>query len=265
MARETAGPWVRRGVIDCLLPFTIPTPGGAPMKPFLFLHLAGGSLALVAGYAALFAPKGGRLHRRAGTLFVYAMIAMGIGAVAVGLARGKSSWLGGPLVIYLVVTSLLAVRRTQAPSRARDSALMALALALGLASAAGALRVFLGPPGPLGLTPGFAGTVNALVLLLCAAGDFRVLRSGPPTGARRLARHLWRMCYAMFTATGSFFLGQAKVLPEALRITPVLLMLAFLPLPALFYWLWRVRGRRPTMVTRVPLPAAPQPVAVRQG
>ncbi|HEX8830902.1 MAG TPA: hypothetical protein VF705_07045, partial [Longimicrobium sp.] len=136
------------------------------MKPFLFVHLAGGSLALVAGYAALFAPKGGRLHRRAGTLFVYTMIAMGIGAVVVGLARGKSAWLGGPLVIYLVVTAMLAVRPTQAPSRTRDIALMVLALALGLTSLAGALRVFLGPPGPLGMAPGFAGMMNALVLLL---------------------------------------------------------------------------------------------------
>lgn len=235
------------------------------MKPFLFLHIAGGSLALLSGYAALFARKGGGLHRRAGMLFVYAMIAMGIGAMFVGLSRGKSSWLGGPLVIYLVVTSMLAVRRTQAPSRTRDIALMAVALALGLVSIAGAARVFLGPRGPLGLAPGFAGIVNALVLLLCAAGDFRVLRSGPPTGARRLARHLWRMCYALFTVTGSFFLGQAQVIPEPLRITPVLLVLAFFPLPALFYWLWRVRRRPHKMVARVPFPAAPHPVAAQPG
>ncbi|HET7228787.1 MAG TPA: hypothetical protein VFJ16_02160 [Longimicrobium sp.] len=233
------------------------------MKPFLFLHLAGGSVSLVAGYAALFAPKGGRFHRLAGMLFVYAMIALGIGAVFVGLARGKSAWLGGPLVIYLVVTSMLAVRRTPAPSRSRDTALMALALVLGLVSLAGALRVFMDPRGPMGMAPGFAGMVNALVLLLCAAGDFRVLRSGPPTGTRRLARHLWRMCYALFTATGSFFLGQAKVLPEPLRITPVLLVLAFLPLPAMFYWLWRVRRRPHRVVARGPLPALPQPAAVR--
>ena len=119
-------------------------------------------------------------------------------------------------------------------------------------SIAGAIRVFVGPRGPLGVAPGVAGLVNALVLLLCAAGDLRVLRSGPPAGTRRLARHLWRMCYAMFTATGSFFLGQAKVIPEALRVTPVLLVLAFLPLPAMFYWLWRVRRRPRMVVTRAP-------------
>jgi hypothetical protein len=235
------------------------------MRSILFLHIAGGSLAVVGGYAALFAPKGGRLHRRAGMLFVYAMIAMGAGAMVVGLARGKSSWLGGPLVVYLAVTGMLAVRRTQTPARTRDIALMTAAVALGLASLVGAIRIFLGPRGPLGVAPGVAGLVNALVLLLCAAGDVRVLRSGPPTGTRRLARHLWRMCYAMFTATGSFFLGQAKVIPEPLRIRPLLYVLAFLPLPAMFYWVWRVRRRPPRTVTRVPAAASSQAVAVAAG
>ena len=69
----------------------------AVVKLFLILHIAGGSLAVLSGYAALFAPKGGGLHRRAGMLFVYAMIALGAGALVVGLARGKSTWLGGPI------------------------------------------------------------------------------------------------------------------------------------------------------------------------
>jgi hypothetical protein len=181
------------------------------------------------------------------------MIAMGAGAMVVGLARGKSTWLGGPIVFYLVVTGLLAVRRAEAPARARDVALMALAIVMGLAAVAGGVRVFVGPRGPLGVAPGVASLVNALVLLLGAAGDLRVLRAGPPTGTRRLARHLWRMCYAMFTATGSFFLGQAKVIPEPLRVRPLLLVLAFLPLPAMFYWMWRVRRRPRRTVARVDL------------
>ncbi|MDB4889387.1 MAG: hypothetical protein JWL61_1242 [Gemmatimonadetes bacterium] len=231
------------------------------LTPFLFLHIVGGSLALVGGYAALFAPKGGVLHRRAGMLFFYAMVAMGIGAMIVGLARGKSTWLGGPLVIYLVATGMITVSRTQRTSRTRDIALMMLALVIGLVSLAGGIQIVMDPRGPLGRAPGVASLVNALVLLLCAAGDVRVLRSGPRMGTQRLARHLWRMCYAMFVATGSFFLGQAKVIPEPLRITPLLTVLAFLPLPAMFYWLWRVRRRPHRMITRVPLTASSPKVA----
>ena len=231
------------------------------MQSILYFHIAGGSLAVVAGYAALFARKGGALHRKAGMLFVYGMIAMGIGAMFVGLDRGKSSWMGGPLVIYLVITALLTVRRAHAPSRAIYVPLMLAALAMGLASIVGGVSIILNPQNPLGRAPGVASLVNALVLLLCAAGDFRALRSGPPTGTKRVRKHLWRMCYAMFTATGSFFLGQAQVIPEPLRSWPALYALAFLPLGAMFYWLWRVRRRLPKMATQVPMPAPSQSIA----
>jgi len=232
----------------------------AVVKLFLILHIAGGSLAVLSGYAALFAPKGGWLHRRAGMLFVYAMIALGAGAMVVGLARGKSTWLGGPIVFYLVVTGMLTVRPMDTPSRNRDIALMLLGLVSGLASAffpISAIMTSGGAPTPPGTVPlkfiATAGLVNASVLLLAAAGDFRMLRSGPLKGSKRLRRHLWRMCFAMWTATGSFFLGQAQVIPKPLRIQPLLLLLAVLPLPVMFYYLWRVRKRGKKMLTRAPL------------
>ena len=64
-------------------------------------------------------------------------------------------------------------------------------------------------------------------------------------GARRLARHLWRMGFAMFIATASFFVGQPKVFPEplrgafALRAIPVVMFIA-----VTLYWLVRVRRKR---------------------
>ena len=233
------------------------------MTPILFIHIVGGSLAVIAGYAALFSPKGGWLHRRAGMVFVYAMIVMGAGAVVVGLSRGKSTWVGGPFVFYLVVTSMLTVRRGITPSRTRDVALMLLGLVMGIASVTGGIRGFMAPPG---LTEGgvpirsiaFMSLVNAFVLLLCVNGDIRVLRSGFPTGTRRLRRHLWRMCYAMFTATGSFFLGQPQAIPEPLRIKPLPMVLAFLPLPIMFYYLWRPRRRSKKIVAPLPTQAKPR-------
>lgn len=39
---------------------------------------------------------------------------------------------------------------------------------------------------------------------LGTAGDFRGLRSGPPTGGPRLARHLWRMSAALAIGSLSF-------------------------------------------------------------
>ena len=66
--------------------------------------------------------------------------------------------------------------------------------------------------------------------LSASEGDLRMIRAGGVQGAPRFARHLWRMCFALFIATGSFFLGQAKVIPKPIRVIPLLAILALLPL-----------------------------------
>lgn len=86
----------------------------------------------------------------------------------------------------------------------------------------------------------FLGTTS----LLAAIGDLRIIREGSLRGARRLARHLWRMCFGLFIATGSFFFGQAKFIPAPIRIGPLLSVLGVAPLVILLYWIWRVRLRR---------------------
>jgi hypothetical protein len=52
------------------------------------------------------------------------------------------------------------------------------------------------------------------------------------------------MCFGLFIATGSFFLGQMRFIPEPVRIVPLLLVLGFAPILFLIYWMWRVRVRR---------------------
>ena len=227
------------------------------VNAFLFVHILGGSLAIAAGYAALFARKGGPLHRRAGMLFVYAMLALGGGAAVVGLARGKPSWLGGPLVLYFLITATRTVRWGSQPNLLLDGGLLVVAVVLGLVSLSPAVGALGGPGARVEGAPAVASLVNAFLSFAAAAGDARVLRHGQLTGKRRLARHLWRMCFATFSATGSFFLGQARGIPEPLRVMPVLFVLAFLPLGFLFYWLWRVRSRRDPLPTlRAPLAAS---------
>jgi hypothetical protein len=61
-----------------------------------------------------------------------------------------------------------------------------------------------------------------VVGLSAGAGDLRAMRSRALRGAPRLARHLWRMCFALFIAVLSFFIGQADVFPKPIRIRPLL-------------------------------------------
>src|SRR6202045_455290 len=78
-------------------------------------------------------------------------------------------------------------------------------------------------------------------MLLAAAGDIHMLMRGGVFGAKRIARHLWRMCFGWFIATGSFFLGQQQVFPAWLRGSPALLVPAVLPLVLLIFWMIRIR------------------------
>lgn len=196
----------------------------------------------MAGFVALAAAKGATLHRKSGLLFVGAMVVMGLSAAGIAARTGvASSVTGGLMAAYLGVTALTTVRPPAAGSRWLDSGGMVLAFGVGLATlamglqtvAAGALARD-GVPVPMILLFG-------AVYLSAGVGDLRVIRSGSLRGARRIARHLWRMCFALFVASGSFFLGQADAIPEPLRIYPLLAVPAFLPLLALLYWLWRVR------------------------
>ena len=52
------------------------------------------------------------------------------------------------------------------------------------------------------------------------------------------------MCFALFIATGSFFLGPADEFPEPLRIAALLAIPVPTPLLAMLYWQWRVRTRQ---------------------
>jgi hypothetical protein len=212
-------------------------------KLMLVIHILGGGVAVLAGYMALFARKGGWLHRKAGLVFVAAMVLMGVGATYVGLARDLITWTGGITTIYLVTTALLTVRRKDASAPKLDAALMVIPLAFGLNALRGGIETWSLPGRQFQSVPAVAMFMSAVVLLLAFAGDARVLLRGPLTGHRRIARHLWRMCYAAFSATGSFFLVASRV-PEPIRWAPLRLVLAFLPVPLMFYWLWRVRRKK---------------------
>lgn len=123
-------------------------------------------------------------------------------------------------------------------------ALMILAFTFAVALLCAGVMEWLDPTVPVVGRPRVVPPViGGAVMLLAAIGDLRAIRVGGLRGSRRVARHLWRMCFGLFVATGSFFLGQMKFIPEPVRVVPLLLVLALAPLPFLVYWMWRVRVR----------------------
>lgn len=215
------------------------------MRMLLLPHIAAGGIGLVSGFGALYAAKGSTLHRKSGMVFVYAMLTMcAAGLVlSVGNEWAVVNMRAAIVTAYLVITALTTVRPPAGWSRRLDVGLMLVALIAGLTSLTYGIEA-LANGGRRNGVPAFPFFLFGVVGLLASAGDLRVIRSGALQGTARLARHLWRMSFALFIAAMSFFLGQAKVIPKPIRIIPLLALPVLAVLVTMLYWLWRVRFRR---------------------
>ena len=224
---------------------TLATSTGVPFLALAF-HVAMGTAALAAGYMAIAARKGGTWHRRSGAIFVYTIIAMGLTAVGIAVFEGKEDVAGGALAAYLVFTAWTTVKPLPGAGRGADIALMLLAFLFGVAGFAKAFTALDMPGNQIGGVPAGMMFFLSSIVLLAAIGDARMIRAGGIQGTRRLARHLWRMCFGLFIASGSFVaqLAGMKFMPEWMRSVPVIVVLAAAPLVVLLYWMWRVRLRQ---------------------
>ncbi|MDX2179493.1 MAG: DUF2306 domain-containing protein [Bryobacteraceae bacterium] len=218
------------------------------------VHVAAGGLAMVFGFTALFAKKGGTIHRRAGLSFVCSMLVMAATAAILGVRAGQTGNVFAALMtMYFVITAFATVRPESPWSRRLIAAAVPVALAVALADIAGGVEAFNSPRGALKGVPFQMFFFLASILILAAICDMKILRVGMPRGGARLARHLWRMCFALFIAAGSFFSIRERVeaiLPEplttgAMRALPIALILV-----STIYWLWRVRSQRVVPASR---------------
>jgi hypothetical protein len=171
------------------------------------------------------------------------------------------------LTAYFVGTALTTVRPASSWTRLINAVALTVAVVLAVGCVFRGVRLIdapgLDPGGVSFRTAGVMSLIVAAVLAMAAAGDVRAMRFGMPRGGPRLSRHLWRMCFALFIAAGSFFSIQervARVLPEPLTTGPMRALPILLLFGAMFYWLWRVRGPRtlPMLVRHDSVPVAPR-------
>jgi hypothetical protein len=224
-------------------------------SPILIAHICGGSLGLLSGTAAIAFRKGSPRHVLAGRVFVVSMLTMAVFAVHLAIVRDQPNNIGGGiLTFYLIGTAWLTARRRDGETSRLDWVALLIPLAIGILTWMHGIKVVRsGVPSPDGVPVGITFFTGS-VCLLAAAGDFRMLVSGGVFGAKRIARHLWRMCYGLFIAAGSFFMGPnnrplrllstvgiGRHLPAALFSTSLYLILTILPLILLIFWLVRVR------------------------
>jgi uncharacterized membrane protein len=212
------------------------------------IHVIAGALAMILGAVALLASKGGTVHRRVGVVFVYAMLTMGVSGSILATKESLTNInvIGGFMTAYFVITAFTAVR----PASVWTRRLNVLAIIIGLVVGFIWMWLFVRAVTAQQRTVPFFMVFSALLLgvsmLAGVVGDLRVMRKGIPRGRARLVRHLWRMCFALFIAVGSFIAIPERVaalLPDVFA-TPFMRGLAVASVfVAMFYWLWRVRGR----------------------
>jgi len=224
-------------------------------SPVLVVHICAGTSGLLSGSAAMLFRKGSPRHVLAGKVFVASMLTMGAFAAYLAIVRNQPNNIGGGiLTVYLIGTAWLTARRRDGETSRLDWVLLLIPLANGILSWMTGLKVVRsGASSQNGVPVGMILFLGS-VCLLAAAGDVRMLVRGGVFGAKRIARHLWRMCFGLFIAAGSFFFGGSnrplrllstvglgKYLSPALFNTTLYLVLTILPLILLIFWMIRVR------------------------
>ena len=178
-------------------------------SPTLLVHICAGTLGLLSGTVAIIVKKGSRRHVLAGRVFVASMLTMAAFAVYIAAVRhDPNNVSGGILTFYLVGTAWLTARRRDGETSRFDWVVLLIPLALGTLTWLHGIKIVRSGASsengvPVGMTF-FMGTI----MLLAATGDIRMMLRGGVFGTQRIARHLWRMCFGLFIAAGSFFLGR---------------------------------------------------------
>jgi hypothetical protein len=222
-------------------------------SPLLLFHICSGIVALLSGTAALCLRKGSHRHVIAGNIFVISMLALSTTGISMGLVkRHLLNVAMGALAFYLVATAWVTGRRTSVEAGFFDWGALPVPVAVGSILVTFGIAVANRPGQMKHGYPAAVYLIYGSVALLFAAGDIRMLKGGGLLGARRIARHLSRMCYALFIAATSIFQGEQQVFPEALRRAGLLFLPSIIPLIVMIFWLFRIR--RTSAYARILIP-----------
>ena len=212
----------------------------------LTLHITGGSIGILSGFVALILRKGSLLHRRVGNIFFIAMLFMATtGAYMALKPLSMTSFMAATVTFYMIVTAWSTARNTKGKNGPIELLGLLFALVISVVGIIACWELVhdRGEAFGGGVHEGldfflfFYTSIAVLSVIL----DISVVHRGGIYGAQRIARHLWRMCFGLWVAIGSFFLGQPQVFPEPLREMIWLRSMPFILVTVvLFFWLIRV-------------------------
>lgn len=208
-----------------------------------YVHITGGSLALLAGLAAMLLPKGSWGHRKVGNVFFVSMLMLSVAGVALASIKTQNAGniMGGATAFYMVATAWATVIRPAGRVGRSEIALAALGGAGALAAGTFGVLALTSATGRFASYPPLMYFIFASIVGAAAVLDVRMIRLGGLVGVARTTRHLSRMSLAFFMATGSFFFGQPKFVPAWMKETNLFIVAGLLPLGLMIFWLVRIR------------------------
>ena len=207
----------------------------------LALHIAMGTIALLSGLCALLSKKGAFLHRKSGKIFFFSMLLMALTAAIIAFYKQRpDSVISGLLTFYLVITAWAVITKPPNETGLIEIAALILVMMICAGAIAVGCEAAHRQPAQIGGFPPEFFYFQASLAGLFAVLDISVLIRGGVSGRQRIARHLWRMCLALFIAAASLA-GQPRIIPAALKdpillSTPLILILA-----TMVFWLLRLR------------------------
>lgn len=208
-----------------------------PFDPLSYLlHVGLGFAAAIAAVAALAARKGGRLHRRAGWVYVVAMLTAAATTWVFMLTRALPlAMVQATVLVYAVGMAVLALNPRWRAARAGENALLALLCLVMLGAIATSVRLYLAG------SPVFPAPLAMVAILgFFAALDVRYLRREHVPRSDRVRRHALRMALAVSETVRAPMITFADdfALPIA-----VIVFGSFLLVPAI-YFAFAPRGGR---------------------
>ena len=190
-------------------------------SPILLLAICFGGIGLLSGIVAMSYRKGSRGQGIAGNVFFVSLLSMSAaGTYMASMESQMHNVFGGVLTFYLVATAWATARRRDGKTGILDWVALVVALALGTLVVTYGVEAANSSTGAKDGIPAGMCFFLGSVALLSAAGDVRMLWHGGVSGAQRIARHLWRMCFALIIASFSLFLARPQLFPALLRNKP---------------------------------------------
>ncbi len=190
----------------------------------LTFHIIAGTFVLIFGIGSLTFQKGNNLHRHSGNLFFLSLILMA--GSAIFLADDPTIAVSS---IYFASTAWLITIR---PEKKTGIFEIIAFVVISLICARYFYVAFTSEPGFM--TTMF--TIFGSVALIAALLDLNLIFRSGLSGPHRVARHLWRMCYAMLGAVLSFVANTSDKWPKFIDANlPIYILIGIM-----IFWLIRV-------------------------